>query len=104
MVEEALLEHCLMPSYQLVPRTRSSRTSCGKFDRELRVQRGTRIIELLVVPRFRGSHRSAPQALANLGIGPLVWPGCGTGGDRGSPAQRESKAQPCKSEPSISAS
>src|SRR5262245_26597689 len=29
---------------RLVPRTRSSRTSCGKCDRELRVQRGTRII------------------------------------------------------------
>jgi hypothetical protein len=34
---------------RLVPRTRSSRTSCREFDRELRVQRGTRIIELLVV-------------------------------------------------------
>src|SRR5207342_3898712 len=35
-----------------VPRTRSSRTSRGKFDRELRVQRGTRIIELLVVRKL----------------------------------------------------
>src|SRR5262245_30599941 len=33
----------------LVPRTRSSRSPCCKCDRELRVQRGTRIIELLVV-------------------------------------------------------
>ena len=40
-----------------VPRTRSSRTRCGKGDRELRVQ-GTRIIELLVVLRFR-LHRFA---------------------------------------------
>src|SRR5262249_41583335 len=42
----------------LVPRTRSSRTSNRKHGRELRVQRGTRIIELLVVLRFRGSHRA----------------------------------------------
>jgi hypothetical protein len=33
----------------LVPRTRDSRTSGREFDRELRVQRGTRIIELPVV-------------------------------------------------------
>src|SRR5215813_2391511 len=58
--------------HALVPRTRSSRTSNRKHDRELRVQRGTRIIELLVVLRFRGSHRGVPQALANLGIGPLA--------------------------------
>src|SRR5712691_4055821 len=34
---------------KLVPRTRSSRTICREYDRELRVQRGTRIMELLVV-------------------------------------------------------
>jgi putrescine transport system substrate-binding protein len=58
---------------RLVPQTRSSRTPCGKGDRELRVQRGTRFIELLVVLRFRSSHRIVPQAVASFGIGPLVW-------------------------------
>ena len=58
---------------RLVPQTRSSRTPCGKGDRELRVQRGTRFIELLVVLRFRSLHRIVPQAVANFGIGPLVW-------------------------------
>src|SRR5262245_19278634 len=56
---------------RLVPRTRSSRTPCGKCDRELRVQRGTRIIELLVVLRFRSSYLSVPRVLTNFGIGPL---------------------------------
>src|SRR5438132_2679413 len=56
----------------LVPRTRSSRRPSGKCDRELRVQRGTRIIELLVVLRFRSSHLNVPRVLANFGIGPLV--------------------------------
>src|SRR5262249_19614739 len=41
------LRHLLVE--RLVPRTRSSRISCDEFDRELRVQRGTRTIELLVV-------------------------------------------------------
>src|ERR1700704_2295819 len=58
---------------RLVPQTRSSRTPCGKGDRELRVQRGTRFIELPVVLRFRSSHRIVPQAVASFGIGPLVW-------------------------------
>src|SRR5438105_15608887 len=56
-----------------VPRTRSSRTSCGKCDRELRVQRGTRIIELLVVLRFRGSYMRVRQDDTNFGIAPLVY-------------------------------
>src|SRR5690242_15272266 len=56
----------------LVPRTRSSRTSSLEFDRELRVQRGTRIIELLVVLRFRSSRSNVPQVLANFGIEPLA--------------------------------
>jgi tripartite-type tricarboxylate transporter receptor subunit TctC len=56
----------------LVPRTRSSRTLCGKHDRELRVQRGTRIIELLVVLRFRSSYPNVLRVLTNFGIGPLV--------------------------------
>ncbi len=37
------------PLDRLVPRTQSSRTMCREYDRELRVQRCTRIIELLVV-------------------------------------------------------
>jgi tripartite-type tricarboxylate transporter receptor subunit TctC len=56
----------------LVPRTRSSRTSCGICDRELRVQRGTRVIELLVVLRFRSSYLNLPRVLTNFGIGPLA--------------------------------
>src|SRR5215510_16605061 len=56
----------------LVPQTRSSRTPSGKCDRELRVQRGTRIIELLVVLRFRSSYPNALQMLTNFGIGPLA--------------------------------
>ena len=55
-----------------VPRTRSSRTSCGECDRELRVQRGTGIIELLVVLGFRSSYLSLPRVLTNFGIGPLA--------------------------------
>src|SRR5204863_3589501 len=39
---------------------------------ELRVQRGTRIIELLVVLRFRSSHLNVPRVHANFGIGPLA--------------------------------
>jgi tripartite-type tricarboxylate transporter receptor subunit TctC len=56
----------------LVPRTRSSRTSCGICDRELRVQRGTRVIELLEVLRFRSSYLNLPRVLTNFGIGPLA--------------------------------
>src|SRR5215831_10636772 len=59
------------PLRNLVPRTRSSRTPSGKCDRELRVQRGTRIIELLVVLGFRSSHENVPRNDANFGIGPL---------------------------------
>ena len=63
------------PLELLVPRTRSSRTPSGKSDRELRVQRGTRIIELLVVLGFRSSHENVPRNDANFGIGPLVGTG-----------------------------
>ena len=56
MSKDSLIDNLLgIPPIQigrnplLVPRTRSSRISCRAFDRELRVQRGTRIIELLVV-------------------------------------------------------
>src|SRR5215470_14096660 len=56
----------------LVPRTRSSRSAGGKSVRELRVQRGTRIIELLVVLGFRSSYLNVPRALTNFGIGPLA--------------------------------
>src|SRR5437773_11164120 len=37
---------------------------------ELRVQRGTGIIELLVALRFRSSHPNVRRVLANFGIGP----------------------------------
>ncbi|MPZ39948.1 MAG: flagellar basal body P-ring formation protein FlgA [Rhizobiales bacterium] len=57
---------------RLVLRTRSSRTPCGKFDRELRVQRGARIIELPVVLRFRSSYLNVRRKLTNFGIGPLA--------------------------------
>src|SRR5947208_8147542 len=56
----------------LVPRTRSSRMSCRAFDRELRVQRGTRIIELLVVLDSEVRKRGCRTNDANFGIGPLV--------------------------------
>src|SRR5919197_2932929 len=55
----------------LVPRTRSSRISCREFDRELRVQRGTRIIELLVVLDSEVRKRGCRTYDANFGIGPL---------------------------------
>src|SRR4029453_5291104 len=64
-----------LASRTLAPRTRSSRTSCGNCNRELRVQRGTRIIELLVVLRFRTSYLNVPRVPTNFGIGPLVMPG-----------------------------
>src|SRR6476619_6875773 len=57
---------------RLVPRTRSSRTPCRRLDRELRVQRGTRIIELLVGPLIPKFVPSVPQVLTNFGIGPLA--------------------------------
>ena len=60
----------ILGRFGLVPRTRSSRTPCGKCDRELRVQRGTRIIELPVVLRFRSSYLNVRQILTNFGIGP----------------------------------
>src|SRR5213596_3035166 len=56
----------------LVPRTRSSRILCRAFDRELRVQRGTRIIELLVVLDSEVRKRGCRTNDANFGIGPLV--------------------------------
>jgi hypothetical protein len=55
----------------LVPRTRSSRISCRAFDRELRVQRGTRIIELLVVLDSEVRKQGCRTNDANFGIGPL---------------------------------
>src|SRR5262249_33248863 len=61
-----------LATLRLVPRTRSSRPPSGKYDRELRVQRGTRIIELLVVLGFRSSHENVPRNDANFGIGPLA--------------------------------
>ena len=45
---------------------------CGQFDRELRAQRGTRIIELPAVLRFRSSYLNGPRELTNFGIGPRV--------------------------------
>src|SRR5437016_3800822 len=56
----------------LVPRTRSSRILCREFDRELRVQRGTRITELLVVLDSEVRKRGCRTNDANFGIGPLV--------------------------------
>ena len=44
-----------------VPPTRSSRPPCGKGDRELRVQRGTRIIKLLVAALVLGAASTATQ-------------------------------------------
>src|SRR5439155_11730533 len=58
-------------SRSLVPRTRSSRTPSGKCDRELRVQRGTGIMELLVVLGSRSSRENGPRNDADFGIGPL---------------------------------
>src|SRR5262245_43265646 len=45
---------------------------CRELDRELRVQRGTRIIELLVVLDSEVRKRGVPHDDANFGIGPLV--------------------------------
>src|SRR6476660_1701008 len=42
--------------------------------RKLQIQNRTRIIELLVVLRFRSSYLNMPRMLANFGIGPLVQP------------------------------
>src|SRR5207244_9150420 len=55
------------PKSALVPRTRSSRISCREFDRELRVQRGTRIIELLVVLDSEVRKRGCRTNDANFG-------------------------------------
>src|SRR5919197_6013446 len=60
------------PKSELVPRTRSSRISCRAFDRELRVQRGTRIIELLVVLDSEVRKRGCRTNDANFGTGPLA--------------------------------
>ena len=49
-------------------RTRSSRTPCGNCDRELRVQRGTRIIELRAVldtPKFVSERAASADELRN---------------------------------------
>src|SRR5262249_3556848 len=56
---------------ELVPRTRSSRMPCREFDCELRAQRGTRIIELLVVLDSEVRKRGCRTNDANFGIGPL---------------------------------
>jgi hypothetical protein len=56
----------------LVPRTRSSHHNCHESDCELRVQSGTRIIDLLVSYDFRSSLPSKPQTAANFGIGTLA--------------------------------
>src|SRR5437762_12803865 len=57
---ETLLSRAMTMKIALVPRTRSSRMSRRAFDRELRVQRGTRIIELLVVLDSEVRKRAAP--------------------------------------------
>ena len=56
----------------LVPRTRSSHMICGECGCELRVQKRTRIIKLLMSLRFRSSHQRSPQGCANFGIGTLA--------------------------------
>src|SRR5262249_16829016 len=56
----------------LVPRTRSSHTFCGKHDCELRVQRGTRIIELLVSLDSEFRKPGCRTNDANFGIGTLA--------------------------------
>ena len=53
----------------LVPRTRSSHHNYRESDCELRVQSGTRIIDLLV--SFDSEVRGVLQARANFGIGTL---------------------------------
>src|SRR5262245_343256 len=60
------------PAATLVSRTRSSRMPGGKCDPELRVQRGTGIITLLMVLRFRGSYVNVLPVLTNFGIGLLA--------------------------------
>src|ERR1700730_735565 len=49
-------------NFGLVPRTRSSHILCGESQCELRVQTGTRIIELLVSFRIRSSRRADCKA------------------------------------------
>jgi hypothetical protein len=68
----ALIAACGGCTAELVPRTRSSRIPRREFDRELRVQRGTRIIELLVVLDSEVRKRGCRRNDANFGIGPLV--------------------------------
>src|SRR5436190_23008924 len=69
--------------HALVPRTRSSRIPCREFDRELRVQRGTRILELLVVLDSEVRKRGCRTNDANFGIGPLVPVGLGADRQQG---------------------
>src|SRR5690242_15194104 len=56
---------------RLVPRTRSSHHNCRESGCELRVQSGTRIIELLPFDS-EVRKRVCPQNDANFGIGALV--------------------------------
>src|SRR5215470_5114505 len=56
----------------LVPRTRSSRTHAAGPIANFGFKRGTRSIRLLVSFRFRSSHESVLQGVANFGIGTLV--------------------------------
>src|SRR5262249_10391377 len=58
----------------LVPRTRSSHNNRCESGCELRVQSGTRIIDLTSALRFRSSHQSVRQGRANFGIGALALP------------------------------
>jgi hypothetical protein len=54
-----------------MPQILSSRTSRGNFNRELRVQRGTRIMELPLVLGFPSFTSPVLRVPANFGIGPL---------------------------------
>ena len=56
----------------LVPRTRSSHTSCGKRIANFGFKGALEIIELLVSLDSESSHPSVPRHLANFGIGTLV--------------------------------
>src|SRR5262249_42741325 len=55
----------------LMPRTRSSHTYAASPIANFGFKRGIRIICLLVSFRFRSSHESVPQYVANFGIGTL---------------------------------
>src|SRR5689334_25197611 len=63
-----------VPRVPLVPRTRSSHRNCRESGCELRVQSGTRIIELLVPFDSEVRKRMCPQNDANFGIGALAGP------------------------------